>query len=478
MIVSIICLPWLVNATTYYVDAVNGSNTNNGIANSSAFKTIQRAADVMIAGDQCLVLPGSYNERVQITKSGVLGAPIIFQAQGIVNNKGFLVVADYIHIKGFNIINDSVFTQQDTSWVLMKNGSGISIQGKLCEIVDNRIHFATYVGIALQVHPPTGTPEDSLVTSNCIIRDNIIKYAGSCGLYIQGQNHLIENNDISHSINRPSTWPITKGLDADGIRFFGSGHIYRKNYIHDILLTDPGNIGETEPHIDCIQTWGMAYNIIFEQNVFQNSNPGQQGAMIEDSSGKVENLSFVNNIFIMEGTVYLPGLNIVGVLNRVKDIKILNNTFVRTIGGGGGAVRIRNIDGIKIQNNIFYDFSSHSTEYVYTDEGYTITVSEIGYNCIYRSDGKQPSGNPYPNDLWNVNPEFLGFAKYNFKLQSNSKLIDSGVVLANVTCDKDDIPRPQGNGYDIGAYENRLNSYISTPQDLRITVIPTTNSGK
>ncbi len=478
LILLIICLPCLVNATTYYVDAVNGNETNNGFTKGNAFKTIQKAADVMVAGDKCLVLPGTYSERVQITKSGNSGSPIIFQSQGTVRNNGFLVVADYIHIKGFVITNDSVFTQQDTSWVLMKNGSGISIQGKFCEVADNYICYATYVGIALQVTPPAETPHDSIITSNCIIRNNVIEYAGSCGIYVQGQNHLVESNDISHAISRPVSWFIAKGLDADGIRFFGSGHIFRKNYIHDILLTDPGNTDEPTPHIDCIQTWTTAYNILFEQNIFQNSNQGQQGGMIECISGKMEQLSFINNVFIMAGTVYLPGLNIVGTTNRIKDVKILNNTFVRTIGGGGGAVRIRNIDGVKILNNIFYDFNNHSTQYVYTDEGYTITDSEIGYNCIFRSDGKTPTGGPYPHDLWNINPEFLDFAKYDFRLKSKSKLIDSGINLSDVLGDKDDIPRPQGNGYDMGAYEYRTNSSVSAPKNLGITVITTTTSSK
>ena len=66
-------------------------------------------------------------------------------------------------------------------------------------------------------------------------------------------------------------------MDADGIRFFGSGLIIRRNRIYDITLNDPENIGL---HIDCFQTWGPAYQITFEQNFCENLNDGMQEFMI------------------------------------------------------------------------------------------------------------------------------------------------------------------------------------------------------
>jgi hypothetical protein len=51
--------------------------------------------------------------------------------------------------------------------------------------------------------------------------------------------------------------------DADALRFLGSGHVFRGNYIHDI---DNGTSENPDAHIDCFLTWGPAANITIERN--------------------------------------------------------------------------------------------------------------------------------------------------------------------------------------------------------------------
>lgn len=52
-----------------------------------------------------------------------------------------------------------------------------------------------------------------------------------------------------------------------------------------------------------------------------------------------------------------------------------------------------------------------------------------------------------------ANPSFVNAGSADFHLQSGSTAKDAGTTLASVTTDKDGISRPQGSGYDIGAYE-------------------------
>lgn len=68
-------------AATYYVSAATGSDTaNTGTSSSSAFKTINKCAQVMTAGDKCVISTGTYRETVTPLNSGAAGAPIRFEA--------------------------------------------------------------------------------------------------------------------------------------------------------------------------------------------------------------------------------------------------------------------------------------------------------------------------------------------------------------------------------------------------------------
>lgn len=271
-----------------------------------------------------------------------------------------------------------------------------------------------------------------------------------------GRNNLIEANDISHSRQfQPGVTVYQSGDDADGIRFFGSGHTFRKNYIHDIYVSDPGNSYST--HIDAIQTWGPAYNIIFEQNTFDIADNSMQGAMIEPLYLPVKDLTFRNNIFINGSTGYGPGLNIMGYNGYIiSNITIVNNHFIRTKGPAEYCVWLH--DGVqiaKVKNNAFYDCGNESTSYFSsaTEFGGTTSGIDIGYNSISKSDGKAPVGSPYSNDLWMVDPKFVNVAAKDFHLESISPLINAGTPLTGATNDYDGVSRPQGAGHDIGAYE-------------------------
>lgn len=68
----------LTLAKDYYV-APTGSDKNAG-TKSQPFATIQKAADVVQAGDRCFVLPGRYRETVELKNSGTAEKPIEFIA--------------------------------------------------------------------------------------------------------------------------------------------------------------------------------------------------------------------------------------------------------------------------------------------------------------------------------------------------------------------------------------------------------------
>jgi hypothetical protein len=257
--------------------------------------------------------------------------------------------------------------------------------------------------------------------------------------------------------------PAVSGLDADGMRFFGSGHIFRRNYIHDISQSDPENIN---PHIDSFQTWSGSYNeaasdIIFEQNhVFLMSKAKISSVTVYSFMlAGADNITIKNNL--LESWA---GINTGGGGN--SNLKIYNNTFRSSLTFNPNysprVIGLENVTSAEVYNNITIDYS---WAHYYANGGSNISYD---YNLMWNSNGTTPSLSGYTvqsNDKRSVDPKFIA----NFSdlhLQSISPAIDAGKTVSTVTNDYDGNPRPQGAGYDIGAYENTTQP--DPPKNLRI----------
>ncbi len=434
-------------AATYYV-STTGNDANSGTSRDKPFKTVQKLADQMVAGDVGIVLAGTYPQRVSISKSGKSGSLITFKAEGTASTYGFKIIADYIRIDGFTIPSTPAVTGWTTT--TRSTGSGVFLNGNYCEIVNNIISNTSCIGIDIYNNSP-----DSSLTSHCLVQNNTITRAGLCGISIQGRNHIINGNDISHTLMAPASWTNRpSGADADGIRFFGSGHIISNNKIHDIFLSD----GNTTAHIDCYQTWGPAYDIVFDSNYCSNTDNGMQGMLTEQVYSPVSDLTIQNSIFITQGACI--NISNKGTQPVIPNNKILHNLFYKT---GYYAVNLMGAPYSEVLNNLFIDCGDHQRSYVSTN-----TSTTIGYNCIFMTDGKMPAGSAYPNDLWQVDPKLVNLQNNDFNLQATSPLIDAGKSITGVILDYYGRSRPQGKGLDIGPAERPI---ISGMEDIRIKVV-------
>jgi parallel beta-helix repeat protein len=384
--------PTSIPNSIYYVDGQNGADANRG-SQVEPWQTIQKAANTAKPGDTIKVLPGYYTERVIVSRPR-----ITFDGEHV-TMQGFTISADQITVRGFYITDVPGLDEE---------GYGFSISGSNCVIENNHVYFATSGGISL-----------SNTTSNCIVKDNKFERNSQLGIEVQGKNHIIDGNEIWGSIQyhpkwkNPPTW-----VDADGIRFFGSGHVFRNNFIHDIQYGIPENVN---PHIDCFQTWSDKYHVagsdsVIEQNRCENiqAQASQElgtGLMLRDSKG---GLVIRNNILNAYGGIMAFHSN---------NLTITNNTFIGKVppikGLGEYGVFLSDSTNVLIQNNIFYNIVGTTCNVfgAVSSGNLFYLTPEAGYlRC-----------SPVAEDLWEVDPLFVNPSAGDYRLQGGSPAIEAGV---------------------------------------------------
>src|SRR5436190_378817 len=137
--VTITVNPAPSSGITYYV-STSGNDSHAGTS-TSPWRTIQKAANTLKAGQTAVVNAGTYNERVRIKTSGSPSSIITFQAQGRVVIRGFNVQASYNKIDGFEMVASG------SGWSDRTNGSGVYLNGSNNQISNNYIINSTADGI-------------------------------------------------------------------------------------------------------------------------------------------------------------------------------------------------------------------------------------------------------------------------------------------------------------------------------------------
>jgi len=156
-----------------------------------------------------------------------------------------------------------------------------------------------------------------------------------------------------------------------------------------------------------------------------------------------------NNILVRNGTI---GLQIAG-YSTVQNMKVYNNVMADN--GAEGIALWLTLDGVEIKNNIL---SGNAIWGLHSWDAHGSGVV-IDHNLVYGNGSGDydftSGGSDYAYTLGTTltgDPLFVSNAS-DFHLQPGSPAIDSGLTLSEITTDLDCAPRPQGGGYDVGAFE-------------------------
>jgi hypothetical protein len=418
--VTTIALPSPQSPTgpTYYLSP-NGNDANTGSA-SAPWKTIQKAANTLVAGDTVILMDGNYEEpQVNFSHSGTASAPITFQAQ----NKWMAVLYSTSGCNpGFSI-----------------SASYITVRGLRFSVSPNNPTCTTYTSANVAIRAWESmepTPSNPSTGTAGFHADGIKIDAGRAeGLKSNQDNTIIENSESANSLEIFDSFNsivrnnIVTGQDQDGVSIFAKGGIRNAqiygNIIHNTAASGNGIIlggySCDTCHFDT-STNIEAYNSVAYNNVVINEGTGVMAGLMFQGA---KDSAFFNNVVINGQLAMTIGGHNTGPQAPTSNPKFMNNIVL--CNGG-------------VLNSGWFGWAYSGT-------------AAIDYNNFYNCSGAASQSHAITG-----NPLFVNSAS-DWHLQSGSSAINSGTpitmpgyngTIIDVSRDKDGVVR--SSPWDLGIY--------------------------
>lgn len=427
------------------VSAVSASAVNYTVKSGGGgnYNTIQACASAMSAGDTCTVFAGTYNESVTVP-AGTAGNYKTLLAQGtdVVTIVGSVTLNSHTKLAGncapgsgsYGSCGFSIGQPSSPS-----SGPCVSITGNSTDfyITNNSL----YACGDYMIREPAGSN-----TTHGFIQGNTLAYPcttasahnNTCtAMAINGDYHLIENNDISHT--------------SDGPYLNGRWIVMRNNNEHDNYTSECGS-ASGNCHIDFMQadtsggtqSGGSIQYILIENNRATNfigSNTHVVGLFqAEDCNG-----TCFNSIVRFHKASHIGGGGLFDDTNDWYNVKTYNNSYVdvnnqlnqdgeltNTFSSGSNGADINDIFYFTVPLNGFAAYGCSGSACSTFTSGHSLAFCTITPCSVYSQS--YGSGN-WTSDAGNLmaNPQFVNYAGGNFGLASGSPAIGAGTYLTTVS---------------------------------------------
>jgi hypothetical protein len=438
-------------AANFYVDSAV-SASGNGQSWSGAWKRFSDINWLLIrAGDTLYISGGSssktYYETLTVGASGSSGLPITI-TKGIDAGHNGTVILD----------------EQNT------RVNGVASYGK-SHIVIERLNIRNIADSAISVKSANG---GVIIQNNFVDSGGHASSTGVCtGTWYNARGYDVRNS--SGVIVRKNVYHTPSSIDAqtDGIWLSGN-----RDVIVDSNLIYVEN-NDDSCHNDCIQAYQNIDAITISNNRCESSGSpnssfsnyltnNNHGFWVTDTeAGGVVNI-YNNVVYMAHPThgigVYNPGSGYTGSAN-------LDNN---TIYGGHPSVFIGFSPSSRLRNNIIWPTQNVNAIAVRIDST-SPAAANIDNNLIWAPTAVVANINGssktwadwqslgYDSHGLNSDPKFANVGALDFHISAVSPAIDRGATLSAISIDLDQVSRPQGAAYDIGAYEFKATAQNPTP---------------
>jgi parallel beta-helix repeat protein len=436
----------VVPLVIYYVDAINGNDSNTGLSTDQAWKTVSKVNSSMgsfVFDDSILFRGGQLfsGTTLQISCSGLSGHPIRFGSYGTGTAHLACGAANvirctgsYIDVTGFKV-----------------NGYGTAVNGVLfqsayCYISGSVVHDTTQVGIF--ANNPSSICHHIQIKWNEVYNCG---YYGIHGYYAAGAGagYLTVEHNVCHHNGGSTQTAGYHGIylsscigsvvrynecysnSASGIKLNDWGYtpsvintIDKNNCHHNLnygIFIAEANCRITNNM--CWRNTGTGITVVDQTNgaLFANNtlvNNGYMGLRFDDGATKPSGCVFRNNI-------YLQDRNVVGA-----------NRYPMRLAGDGSLLAANNT----FDNNI-YCLANPSTDNVRVTRQASGSFTNF---AAWQSFSGKDTGSITSNPLF--------VADYtNFHLQAGSPAIGIGATTLGIIDDYDDVSR--GVLVDLGCFE-------------------------